>query len=61
MIDFYSWSMLNGRKVFIGLEEMRLAYKLFPINIAKNEQFAGREAVQRGYDVPTADAAIPMP
>ncbi len=40
---------------------MRLAEKLFPINIAKNEQFAGCEAVQRGYDAPKTDAAIPMP
>ena len=39
MIDFYSWSTPNGRKVSIMLEEIKLDYKLIPINITKDEQF----------------------
>lgn len=40
MIDLYSWSTPNGRKISIALEEMGLPYTLFPINIGKDEQFA---------------------
>ena len=40
MIDLYTWSTPNGRKVTIALEEMGLPYKVFPININKDEQFA---------------------
>jgi GST-like protein len=40
MIELYTWSTPNGRKVSIALEEMGLPYKLFPININKDEQFA---------------------
>jgi GST-like protein len=40
MIDLYTWSTPNGRKISIALEEMRLAYKAYPINIMKDEQFA---------------------
>jgi GST-like protein len=40
MIELYTWSTPNGRKVSIALEEMGLPYKLFPINISKDEQFA---------------------
>ena len=39
MIDFYSWSTPNGRKISIMLEETKLDYKLIPINIIKDEQF----------------------
>ena len=39
MIDLYSWSTPNGRKVSIMLEETKLDYKLFPINITKDDQF----------------------
>ncbi|MEC9368174.1 MAG: glutathione S-transferase N-terminal domain-containing protein [Pseudomonadota bacterium] len=39
MIDFYTWSTPNGRKVSIMLEECGLKYKTHPINIAKDEQF----------------------
>jgi GST-like protein len=39
-IDLYTWSTPNGRKVSIALEEMGLAYRVHPINIGKNEQFA---------------------
>lgn len=40
MIDLYTWSTPNGRKVAIALEEMALPYQVFPINIMKDEQFA---------------------
>ena len=39
MIDFYSWSTPNGRKVSIMLEECKIDYNLIPINITKDEQF----------------------
>lgn len=40
MIDLYTWTTPNGRKVQIMLEECGLAYTAHPINIGKNEQFA---------------------
>ena len=39
MIDLYTWSTPNGRKISILLEELNIKYKVFPINIIKNEQF----------------------
>ncbi len=39
MIDFYSWTTPNGRKVSIMLEECGLAYTLHPVNITMNQQF----------------------
>ena len=38
-IDLYTWSTPNGRKISIALEEMRLPYEVYPINIGKDEQF----------------------
>jgi GST-like protein len=40
MIDLYTWSTPNGRKISIALEEMGLAYAVHPVNINKDEQFA---------------------
>jgi len=40
MIDLYTWSTPNGRKVSIMLEEIALPYRVHPVNIGKNEQFA---------------------
>ena len=40
MIDFYTWTTPNGRKVSIMLEETGLDYNMIPINIGKDEQFA---------------------
>jgi GST-like protein len=40
MIDLYTWSTPNGRKISIALEEMELAYQVRPINIGTGEQFA---------------------
>jgi len=39
MIDLYTWSTPNGRKVSIMLEECGLPYRVHPINIGKGEQF----------------------
>ena len=39
MIDLYTWSTPNGRKVSIMLEELGLAYEVHAINITKDEQF----------------------
>ena len=40
MIDLYTWTTPNGRKVSIALEELGLPYKSHPIDINKDEQFA---------------------
>jgi GST-like protein len=40
MIDLYTWSTPNGRKISIALEEMRVPYDVHPVNIGKEEQFA---------------------
>ncbi|MDH3691372.1 MAG: glutathione S-transferase, partial [Gammaproteobacteria bacterium] len=37
MIDLYTWTTPNGRKVSIMLEELALPYKAIPIDITKNE------------------------
>ena len=37
MIDLYTWSTPNGRKISIALEELKLPYKVFPIDISNNE------------------------
>uniref|UniRef100_UPI0019542C81 glutathione S-transferase N-terminal domain-containing protein n=1 Tax=Klebsiella pneumoniae TaxID=573 RepID=UPI0019542C81 len=39
-IDFFAWNTPNGRKISIALEEMGLPYRVHPINISKDEQFA---------------------
>jgi GST-like protein len=39
MIDLYTWSTPNGRKVSIMLEECGLAYAAHAVNITKDEQF----------------------
>ena len=46
MIDLYTWSTPNGRKVSIMLEELALAYNVHPIDIGKGDQFeADRKSV----------------
>ncbi len=40
MIDLYTWSTPNGRKVSVMLEELGLKYGVFPIDISKGQQFA---------------------
>lgn len=39
MINLYTWSTPNGRKVSIMLEEIGLPYQVHPIDIGKNDQF----------------------
>lgn len=39
MIDLYTWTTPNGRKVSVMLEECGLAYDVHPVDIGKGEQF----------------------
>jgi len=39
LIDLYTWSTPNGRKVSIMLEECELPYRVHPIDIGKGDQF----------------------
>ena len=39
MIDLYSWTTPNGRKVSIALEELGLEYRSHAVDIGKDEQF----------------------
>lgn len=39
MIDLYTWTTGNGRKIVIMLEEVGLPYQVHPVNIRKGEQF----------------------
>jgi GST-like protein len=39
MIDLHYWTTPNGHKITIFLEEAGLAYKIFPVNIGKGDQF----------------------
>lgn len=39
MIDLYTWSTPNGRKVSIMLEEIGLPYTVHAVDIGKDEQF----------------------
>jgi GSH-dependent disulfide-bond oxidoreductase len=39
MIDLYTWTTPNGRKISIMLEECRLDYRVHPVDIGKGEQF----------------------
>jgi GST-like protein len=38
MIDLYTWTTPNGRKISIMLEETKLPYKVIPIDLSKNDQ-----------------------
>ena len=39
MIELYTWSTPNGRKISIMLEETGLPYRAHPVDITKGEQF----------------------
>ena len=39
MIDLYTWTTPNGRKISIALEEMGLPYTVHAVDIGKDEQF----------------------
>jgi GST-like protein len=38
MIDLYTWTTPNGRKISIFLEEAGLAYKVIPVDLGSNQQ-----------------------
>ncbi len=40
MIDLYTWTTPNGRKVSIALEELGLPYEVHAVDIGADEQFA---------------------
>jgi len=40
VIDLYTWTTPNGRKVSIALEELELPYTAHAVNIGEDEQFA---------------------
>ena len=37
MINLYSWSTPNGRKISILLEELKVKYLVYPIDINKKD------------------------
>jgi GST-like protein len=39
MIDLYTWTTPNGRKVSVMLEEIGLPYTVHPVNIGQGDQF----------------------
>lgn len=39
MIDLYTWTTPNGRKVAIALEELKLPYAVHAVDIGKEQQF----------------------
>jgi len=39
MIDLYTWTTPNGRKISIMLEEIGLPYKVMPVDTNKGQQF----------------------
>jgi len=39
VIDLYTWTTPNGRKISIALEEMGRPYTVHPVDISKDEQF----------------------
>src|ERR1700675_8456 len=53
MIDLYTWTTPNGRKISIMLEEIGLPYKVIPINIGKEEQFTPQfSAINPNHKIP---------
>ncbi len=39
MVDLYTWTTPNGRKVSIMLEEVTLPYEVHPVNLRNRDQF----------------------
>lgn len=39
MIELYYWTTPNGHKITIALEEMKIPYRIVPVNISAGEQF----------------------
>ena len=46
MIELYTWSTPNGRKISIALEEMELDYRVHPIDIGAGQQ-SGSDFIAR--------------
>ena len=42
MIDLYTWPTPNGRKISIMLEELKVPYTIYPIDILNEEQFSDK-------------------
>ena len=40
MIQFYTWTTPNGRKISIALEELGVDYEVVPVNTGEREQFS---------------------
>ena len=53
MIELYTWTTPNGRKVSIMLEELKLPYRVHAINIGQGDQF------KPGYAALSPNAKIP--
>ncbi|MGH7028799.1 MAG: glutathione S-transferase family protein [Stellaceae bacterium] len=53
MIDLYTWATPNGHKASIMLEETGLDYRVHPVDIANDEQFApDYEAINPNAKIP---------
>jgi GSH-dependent disulfide-bond oxidoreductase len=53
MIDLYTWSTPNGRKVSIALEEVGADYTVHAVDIGKGQQFEpGFEAISPNNKIP---------
>src|SRR3981189_2564565 len=54
MIELYTWSTPNGRKVSIMLEECGLPYRVHKVDIGKGDQFrAGDRAIHATSKIPS--------
>ena len=54
MIDLYTWATPNGHKASIMLEELALDYRVHPIDIGNDEQFAASYvAINPNAKIPT--------
>jgi len=54
MIDLYTWATPNGHKASIMLEELALDYRVHPIDIGNDEQFAADYvAINPNAKIPT--------
>jgi len=54
MIDLYTWSTPNGRKISIALEELGVDYRVHAVDIGKGEQFAP------GFSIISPNNKIPV-
>lgn len=63
MIDLYCWPTPNGHKVPLMLEECGLAYRMIPIDIGKDAQFAAEFlAISPNNKIPAiVDRDLPTP